>query len=120
MQPLKKHEDHSSVNYSFLFTKLEQLSRENALYRKAFRQIEDVAKNIGKGNLSARISQPDKFCKLTPMLVSINQAFDFTANYIRESEASQQTALEKQDEHRIKQLNELACYFKQQIAPALK
>lgn len=116
MQPLKKTSESDSLDYSFLFSKLEQLSSENAHYRKAFAQITEVAKKVAGGDLSARIANWDGFEKLSPMLAEINNAYDISENYIRESEASQQIALKNQDEFRKEQLQELKEYFKEQMA----
>lgn len=120
MQTLNKPNIGSALDYSFLFSKLEQLSLENSLYRKAFSLIEDAAHKFAGGDLSARISQVDEFNDLSPTLVAINKSYDFTDSFIRESEASQQIALKKQDELRKEQLRELKNYFEQQILPVLR
>ncbi len=125
MQPLKKPaisntKEKSSLDYSFLFSKLEQLSKENALYRKAFAQIKEVANKVAGGNLTARIIHQDESEKITATLSAINNAYDFTENYILASEESQILALQKQDEFRRDQLRALRDYFEQQVAPALR
>ncbi len=112
--------DESSLDYSFLFSKLEQLSSENTFYRKAFSKIEEVAKKIADGNLSARITNWDEFDKLSPALSEINNSYDFMDNFIRDLEVTQKVALKNQDDFRKRQLQELKGYFEQQIAPILK
>ncbi|PCI31651.1 MAG: hypothetical protein COB54_09300 [Alphaproteobacteria bacterium] len=119
MQISEKTDTNGSLDYSFLVNKLEQLSRENSLYRKAFVQIEDVANKVAGGDLSARIKHMDDFDKISPALFAVNKAYEITDSFIRTSEVTQQTALREQDEFRKEQLRELANYFKEEIAPVL-
>jgi ABC-type transporter Mla subunit MlaD len=115
MQTRRKGNTNSSLDYSFLFSKLEQYSRQNTIYRKAIAQIKEVANKIAAGDLTARIEQPDKYDQLSSTLSAVNNAFDFTDKFIRESEVSQKTTLIKQDEYRKEQLRELKDYYKTQL-----
>lgn len=119
MQSLKKDTDNDNLDYSFLFIKLDQMSRENLLYKKAFKQIEDVANKISGGNFSARINHLDKFDKHIVTLSAINKAYDFIDSFVRQSKASQLVALQKQDEFRKEQLRELRSYFEKEIVSVL-
>ncbi len=120
MLPLKKTIEDSSLDYSFLFSKLEQLSKENSRYRNAFLKIEDVANKFAAGNLSARVPHTDELDKLSPVFSAINKAYDFTDSYIRKSEILQQAELKNQDEFRKAQLKELKDYFEKQIVHVLR
>lgn len=123
MQPHKKLNEiseNSTLDYSFLFSKLEQLNKENSRYKKAFEQIEEVALKVSGGNLSARITQPDEFGKLSQTLSSVNRAYDYADSFIRESTAAQNAALKNQDQFRKEQLQELKDYFEKQIVYILK
>lgn len=119
MQTLDQTENNGSLDYSFLFSKLKQLSLENSLYRNAFVQIEDVANKVAGGDLSARIYHLEDPDKTSPALSAVNKALEFMDSFIQQSEASKQTALREQDEFRKQQLRELANYFKEEIAPVL-
>lgn len=97
MLALKKIEENDAVDYSFLFSKLEKLSLENARFRKAFTQIENVASDIATGNLSARMSYGDEFDKLTPTYCALNRAYDFTDRLFQKINSLHKTALKEQD-----------------------
>lgn len=73
-----------------------QLQIELAQYKSAFSEIQKVANSIAKGDLSARIVNWDAFGDLSPVMADINQVYDLTDAFIRESGASLEAALNKE------------------------
>lgn len=73
-----------------------QLQIELAQYKNAFSEIQKVANSIAKGDLSARIVNWDAFGDLSPVMADINQGYDLTDAFIRESGASLEAALNKE------------------------
>ncbi len=53
----------SSISYAYLFSKLEQLSKENSNYRNAFAQVRDVAYKVTNGVMSARMTHWDGYLR---------------------------------------------------------
>lgn len=92
----KKSHDKGPVDMPVVDEELELLRSENAFFKSAFAQIEEVAVKVAGGDLTARIIHWDEFDDLSPTLSAINKAYDLTDAFIRESGASLQAALNKE------------------------
>lgn len=73
-----------------------QLQLELGQYKDAFSAIQKAANSVAKGDLSARIVNWDAFGDLSPVMAEINQVYDLTDAFIRESGASLEAALNKE------------------------
>lgn len=65
-------------------------------YKRAFSEIEEMAKKSAKGDFSARIVHWDEFGELSPTLAAINQSYDLADAFVREAGAALQAALNKE------------------------
>ncbi len=76
-----------------------EAEKELAKYKKAFKQIYDVAHRVAKGDFTARIIYWDQFGDLSKTLAALNQSYDLADAFVRESGASLQAA-QKKEYHR--------------------
>ncbi len=92
----KSADTHTSIEQRTIV----QLELELAQYKQAFATVHTIAEKVAKGDLTARIINWDEYGDLSPTMAAINQAYDLTDAYIRESGASLEAALNK-EYHRV-------------------
>ena len=85
---LKKSQNNTASNDASFVGEIEELRRQNDLYKSAFAQLKDVASKVAKGDLTARIIHWDEFGDLSPTIAAVNHAYDLTDSFIRESSAT--------------------------------
>ena len=84
---LKRNKTNVEIDTSFN-DELDQLRKENMLYKKAFFQINNAAEKISVGDLSGRIVSWDEYEGLKPTLVNLNKCFDLFDSFVREAAAT--------------------------------
>ncbi|MCC3860673.1 methyl-accepting chemotaxis protein [Pseudemcibacter aquimaris] len=91
---LKKIKEPVDIQDNSKNSELEELRKENELYKAAFDLVTNVASSLAQGDLNARIVHWEQMGELSGTLANLNRFLDLTDAYVRETGATLEHAAE--------------------------